>query len=130
MALAQALDARAAPLKIRLALDNAGRSHAELVKATAMPFVEFKLAAMYVANCGTDAGNAPICRTMIELAHKHGGTALGLGVTKAADLRALSSMGCDFGQGSLLGLPMPEERFLSLLRQRAATQRGSGSAAA
>jgi EAL domain-containing protein (putative c-di-GMP-specific phosphodiesterase class I) len=39
-------------------------------------------------------------------------------------------MGCDFGQGSLLGLPMPEERFLSLLRQRAATQRGSRSAAA
>jgi EAL domain-containing protein (putative c-di-GMP-specific phosphodiesterase class I) len=130
MALAQALDAMVAPLKIRLALDNAGRSHAELVKATAMPFVEFKLAAMYVANCGTDAGNAPICRTVIELAHKHGGTALGLGVTKAADLQALLNMGCDFGQGSLLGLPMPEERFLSLLRQRAATQRGSRSAAA
>jgi EAL domain-containing protein (putative c-di-GMP-specific phosphodiesterase class I) len=130
MALAQQLDAKVAPLKIKLAIDNAGRSHAELVKAAAMPFVEFKLGAMYVANCGSDAGNAPICRTVIELAHKHGAMAVGLGVTKAAELQALISMGCDFGQGSLLGLPMPEERFLSLLRQRAATQRGSGSAAA
>ena len=44
MALAQALDAKVAPLKIKLAIDNAGRSHAELIKAAAMPFVEFKLA--------------------------------------------------------------------------------------
>jgi len=28
------------------------------------------------------------------------------------------TMGCDYGQGFLLGQPMPEERFLSLLRQR------------
>ncbi len=45
-----------------------------------------------------------------------------MGIEKAPDAVALVSMGCDFGQGFLLGQPMPEERFISLLRQRAATQ--------
>ncbi len=45
-----------------------------------------------------------------------------VGIEKAADALALVSMGCDYGQGFLLGQPMPEERFVSLLRQRAATQ--------
>ena len=40
------------------------------------------------------------------------------GIEKASDLTALVSMGCDLGQGFLLGQPMPEERFIALLKQR------------
>ena len=47
--------------------------------------------------------------------------AVAVGIEKASDAVALVSMGCDYGQGFLLGQPMPEERFLSLLRQRAGT---------
>jgi EAL domain-containing protein (putative c-di-GMP-specific phosphodiesterase class I) len=58
---------------------------------------------------------------MIDLAHNFGRTAVAMGIEKAADAVALVSMGCDFGQGFLLGQPMSEGRFASLLRQRAAT---------
>jgi len=61
-------------------------------------------------------------KTVIDLAHNFGRAAVAMGIEKAADALALVSMGCDFGQGFLLGQPMPEERFISLLRQRGANQ--------
>jgi EAL domain-containing protein (putative c-di-GMP-specific phosphodiesterase class I) len=36
-------------------------------------------------------------------------------------------MGCDMGQGFLLGQPMSQERFMSLLRQRAAGAAGAAA---
>jgi EAL domain-containing protein (putative c-di-GMP-specific phosphodiesterase class I) len=84
--------------------------------------IELKLGRTFVRNCGTDKVNAPICKTVIDLAHKFGSVAVAIGIEKAADALALTSMGCDVGQGFLLGQPMPEDRFMSLLRQRTADQ--------
>ena len=94
-----------------------------LARLGELPFAELKLDRAFVADCGTDKVNAPLCKTVIDLAHNFGRTAVAMGIEKAADAVALVSMGCDFGQGFLLGQPMPEERFISLLRlrQRAAT---------
>ena len=55
---------------------------------------------------------------MIDLAHNFGSVTVAVGIEKASDALALVSMGCDYGQGFLLGQPMPEERFISLLKQR------------
>lgn len=125
--LAIELDSKLAPLNVKLAIDEVGRGHAELAKAEVVPFVEFKLDRTFVTDCGTDKINAPICKTVIDLAHQHRSAAVGIGIEKAADVLALLSMGCDFGQGFLLGQPMPEERFLSLLRQRASTHRADAA---
>ncbi len=64
------------------------------------------------------ADEAPLCKTAIDLAHNFGSTVVGVGIEKAADAVALVSMGCDYGQGFLLGQPMPEDRFIALLRRR------------
>jgi len=113
---------RLAPLNVRLAIDDFGRGRAALSRLSELPFAELKLDRAFVADCGTDKVNAPLCKTVIDLAHNFGCTAVAMGIEKASDAVALVSMGCDFGQGFLLGQPMPEERFISLLRQRAATQ--------
>ena len=84
-----------------------------------MSFAELKLDRGFVVDCGTDKVNAPLCKTVIDLAHNFGSVAVAIGVEKASDAVALVSMGCDYGQGFLFGQPMPEERFVSLLRQRA-----------
>jgi EAL domain-containing protein (putative c-di-GMP-specific phosphodiesterase class I) len=59
---------------------------------------------------------------VIDLAHGFGRKPVAMGIEKASDAVALVSMGCDFSQGFLLGQPMPEQRFILLLRQRAANQ--------
>ena len=107
---------------VSLAIDDFGRDHSSLSRLSELPFAEIKLDRAFVTDCGTDKVNAPICKTVIELAHNFGRAAVAMGIEKASDALALVSMGCDYGQGFLLGQPMPEERFVSLLRQRAATQ--------
>jgi EAL domain-containing protein (putative c-di-GMP-specific phosphodiesterase class I) len=109
-------------LNLRLAVDGVGRGHTAFAELGELPFAEIKLSRAIVAGCGTDRVNAPLCKTAIDFAHNAGRAAVAMGIEKAADAVALVSMGCDFGQGFLLGQPMPEERFMSLLRQRASTQ--------
>ncbi|HZP69361.1 MAG TPA: EAL domain-containing response regulator [Pseudolabrys sp.] len=120
--LAGELSKKLEPHNVKLAIDNFGRAYSTLAKAEEMPFEELKLDKSFVADCGTDKVNAPLCKTVIDLAHSFGRYTVAVGIEKAADAVALVSMGCDYGQGYLLGQPMPQERFVSLLRQRAATQ--------
>ncbi len=119
LALAGELTKKLERLNVRLAIDDFGRGYSSLARLGELPFAELKLDRAFVADCGSDKVNAPLCKTVIDLAHNFGRTAVAMGIEKAADAVALVSMGCDFGQGFLLGQPMPEERFVSLLRQRA-----------
>jgi EAL domain-containing protein (putative c-di-GMP-specific phosphodiesterase class I)/CheY-like chemotaxis protein len=122
LALATELTRSLAPLNVSLAIDNFGHGYSSFARLKALPFAELKLDPSFVTNCGTDKVNRPLCRTVIELAHKSDSLAVAIGIEKAADALALTSMGCDIGQGFLLGQPMPEDRFVSLIRQRAAGQ--------
>lgn len=116
--LAGSLASRLKRCNARLAIDDFGRGISSLAKLGNMPFAELKLDRSFVIDCGTDKINAPLCKTVIDLAHNYGQVAVAMGIEKATDMLALVSMGCDYGQGFLLGQPMPEDRFISLLRQR------------
>jgi len=123
LALATDIAKKLESCNVRLAIDNFGHSYHALGQLKELPFAEFKLDRAFVTDCGTDKVNAPLCKAAIDLAHNLGGAAVAVGIEKAADAVALMSMGCDYGQGYLLGQPMPAERFVSLLRQRGAQER-------
>jgi EAL domain-containing protein (putative c-di-GMP-specific phosphodiesterase class I)/CheY-like chemotaxis protein len=110
-------------INVWLAIDDFGRAHTSLARLRESPFVELKLSRTYVADCATDKTRAPMCRTLIELAHNFDSVAVAVGIEKASEAVALVSMGCDHGQGFLLGQPMPEDRFLSLLKLRTGPKR-------
>lgn len=119
ISLACEMTEKLSPHNVRLAIDDFGRAYASLAKVKELPFAEMKLDRSFVTDCGTDKANAPVCKTVIDLAHSFGALAVGIGIEKASELTALVSMGCDMGQGFLLGQPMPSDRFVALLKQRA-----------
>jgi EAL domain-containing protein (putative c-di-GMP-specific phosphodiesterase class I) len=127
LALASAITKQLHACNIKLAIDHFGRGHSSLAPLKELPFAELKLDRSFVTDCGSDKTNAPLCKTVIDLAHNFGSVAVAIGIEKASDIIALISMGCDHGQGFLLGQPMPEERFISLLRQRSQGRLGGAA---
>jgi EAL domain-containing protein (putative c-di-GMP-specific phosphodiesterase class I) len=118
MKLAQQVAERLRASGIKIAIDDFGAGYSSFSSLRELPFVELKLDSSFVKHCATDATNAAICQTAVDLAHRFGSAAVAEGIENAADLQALMVMGCDFGQGVLIAPPMPQERFLELLRQR------------
>ena len=104
---------------ITLAIDDFGQGFSSFARLRDMPFAELKLDRSFVLGSGSDAKNAGICETIINLAHHFGALAVAEGIENAVDLQAVHRMGCDIGQGHFLARPMPKAGFITLLRQRA-----------
>jgi len=125
LALAQKIASQLQVSGIKIAIDDFGAGYSSFSSLRQLPFAELKLDRSFVQGCATDATNAAICQTAIDLAHRFGSAAVADGVESQADLQALMVMGCDFGQGALISPPMSKERFLELLRQRMSRPRGA-----
>ena len=118
LALAQKIAKQLQVSGIKIAIDDFGAGYSSFASLRELPFAELKVDRSFVMGCSTDATNAAICQTAIDLSHRFGSAAVAEGIETQADLQALMIMGCDFGQGVLIAPPMPKERFLELLRQR------------
>lgn len=114
---------------IKLAIDDYKGDSLSVAQLRKLRCAELKLGKVFVTGCGTDSTKAELCGQMIHLAHSVGSTAVAIGIERAAEVHALHSMGCDVGQGFLFGQPMPHDRFLTLLNERAArTKRRTATA--
>lgn len=104
-------------MNVRLAIDNFGRNETPFSNVKELPFAQIKLDRVFVS--GEDEQlYAARCKMMINLAQNFGSKTVAIGIERATDAMALMSLGCDYGQGHLLGQPMAQEQFVSLLRRR------------
>jgi EAL domain-containing protein (putative c-di-GMP-specific phosphodiesterase class I) len=127
LALAQKIASQLQVSGIKIAIDDFGAGYSSFSSLRDLPFAELKVDRSFVMGCSTDATNAAICQTAIDLAHRFGSAAVAEGIETQTDLQALMVMGCDFGQGVLIAPPMPKERFLGLLRERMNKPRSAAS---
>jgi len=89
-------------LGCKLAIDDYGTGYSSLAYLRRLPVHELKIDKSLVIGMATDAGDALIVRSTIELAHNLGLSVVAEGVENDATLDRLRAMGCDMVQGYLL----------------------------
>ena len=96
---------QARTLGARIALDDFGTGQSSLSHLRQFPFDYLKIDREFIRNADTDNNDASLVRAMIQLAHAFGIEVIAEGVENASQLAFLRSLGCDYLQGYLIGVP-------------------------
>lgn len=94
-------------LGCRIVMDDFGTGYSSLAYLWRFPFDKLKIDRSFVAGMSTEPKAAAIVATVVALGRTLGLTVTAEGIETAAQAGALNEAGCDFGQGYLLGRPMP-----------------------
>jgi EAL domain-containing protein (putative c-di-GMP-specific phosphodiesterase class I) len=103
---------------VRVALDDFGTGFASLESLGGWPICELKLDRSIVAPIASNPTFHAIVRTTVDLAHQLGIKVVAEGIESEAVRSELRSLGCDIGQGFLLGRPMPAAAFTDWMGER------------
>jgi diguanylate cyclase (GGDEF)-like protein len=118
VAVSSSFFAQLAEFGVRVALDDFGTGFASLESLGDWPVDELKLDMSLVRPMASNASFRTIVRTSIDLAHQLGVKVVAEGVESEAVRSELNALGCDIGQGFLLGKPMSATVFVDWLRDR------------
>ena len=102
-------------LGVGIVLDDFGTGYSSLSYLRRFPFDKLKIDHGFVAHVMEDAGAAAIVRAVATLGRSLGMRVTAEGLETAAQLACLEELGCDEGQGYLLGRPMTGVCLASLL---------------
>jgi diguanylate cyclase (GGDEF)-like protein len=90
---------------IRIALDDFGTGYSSLKHLSELPFDVLKIDRSFVHTMGDSAEAMTIVRTIVQLAKSLGLGVTAEGIETQAQASELQALGCDRGQGYLLGRP-------------------------
>ncbi len=92
---------------IRISIDDFGVGYTCLAQLQHLPVSELKMDRSFVAALDTDAADAVVLRSMIDLAHGLHMKVVAEGIETEAGMRRLNALGCDIGQGFHICRPVP-----------------------
>ncbi len=102
-----------AELGVSVAIDDFGTGYSSLAYLTDLPIGELKIDKSFVRAMGSDARNAIVVRSTIELAHNLGLRTVAEGIEDAFTFERLRALGCELAQGFHMSKPLPAESFVS-----------------
>ncbi|HLF41483.1 MAG TPA: EAL domain-containing protein [Acidimicrobiia bacterium] len=103
-------------LGVRLSIDDFGTAQSSLSFVKTFQVDMVKIDRSFVAGIGYNAEDEAIVTAVVQLAHALGIETVAEGVETAAQLAALSRIGCDQGQGYHFNRPGPPGAIADLLR--------------
>jgi len=104
----------------RLSLDDFGTGFSSLSYLHRFPIDELKIDRSFVMNMDKGGRDAIIANSIIALGEQFGLDVVAEGVETIAHVRELLLRGCAVHQGYYFSRPVPEEKFIELLRNPAA----------
>ncbi|HEX6510392.1 MAG TPA: EAL domain-containing protein, partial [Chloroflexota bacterium] len=104
---------------VRLSIDDFGTGYSSLAYLKRLPIDEVKIDRSFVTDVESNADNAFIVRSLIDLAHNLGIQVVGEGVEDLLALAFLQTHGCELAQGYYLSRPLTPERYSAWLAERA-----------
>ena len=102
---------------VGLACDDFGTGFSSLASLRDFPFDTLKLDRSFIALEDFDDRNGKIITSITTLAHSLGMTVVGEGIETQAQIDRLASLGCELGQGFLIGAPETAEAASARLTQ-------------
>ncbi|MDJ1177426.1 EAL domain-containing protein [Roseofilum sp. BLCC_M91] len=103
---------------IKLCMDDFGTGYSSLSYLHRFPLDILKIDKSFVSNMGEDGEHSDIVMTIINLAHHLNMEVIAEGVETLGQLKILSELGCEWGQGYFFSRPMDGKRALSLLENQ------------
>lgn len=91
---------------VGLSIDDFGTGYSSLAYLKRFPIRSVKLDRTFVGGLGVDPSDAEIVRAVVTLGRSLGLEVVAEGIETLDQLRALQDLGCDYGQGFLLGHPV------------------------
>lgn len=104
-------------LKIELHVDDFGTGYSSLAYLHRFPIDVLKIDRSFTSRMEEEAGTGEIVRAIISLGHSMNMRVVAEGVETAGQVKLLSEMGCDYGQGYLFSRPADTHAITSLLEK-------------
>jgi diguanylate cyclase (GGDEF)-like protein/PAS domain S-box-containing protein len=121
---------RLSGMGLRLSIDDFGTGYSSLAYLKRLPVDEIKIDRSFVLNMETDAEDAAIVRSTIDLGRNLGLQVVAEGVETEAAWNRLESLGCTTAQGYFLTRPVAAPELLEWLRGYIGVDDAPGSAEA
>jgi diguanylate cyclase (GGDEF)-like protein/PAS domain S-box-containing protein len=102
-------------LGLRIAVDDFGTGYSSLAYLRRLPIDRIKIDRAFVESVGADPESTAIVRAIADLARSLRLGTVAEGIETETQARTIAELGCDLGQGYLLGRPMGPEALGALV---------------